>query len=863
MAWTHQTAGTEVTGNNGTSLAPTAPTRAVSDLLVLVVSNFGGTNSRVPSVTSDWTPPDAGNGYWLNGTTHLGVWWRIATDTSADNATVTYTGTGVANDTQLARIYCFRPSTSGYVPAIRVYGTESTNASADDVGPITAIDPEAGDLLLCIAAKANDWNGTATISGETDTWTLSAQTESTTGSDAGNALLYNLSANGAATTTVLVVDNGGTASAAVGLGVLIAFRENPAPQTVTDTLTLADTRGGTLDLPETTDDLAFGDVAGLLFAEEVDESLTFADAIAAHPAAQVTEALAFAETVDDDLGAGDTDLEESVGDTLAFADQRGGTLDLPETVESFAFGDTVDDDHLDHDLDDSAADVLALADAVAAHPAGTVTDALTLADTVAAHVAAPVTDAVAFGETLDDDLQSDDVRSVESTLVLTEQRGYTLDFPPTQDTLAFSDTAIAGSEERVVDALVFGDTVEPELDEATASNRLVQDALAFAPTLGGSLTIPQSTDALAFADAATGTVDVPGGVAEEREVDEAFVVADTGTVTMSFPALDQALVLTDTVRPAFFVMVSDAVAFAEPVGTPTPNVTPAFSATRQAADTLTLADTVQGAVTLTVTDALTFAEPTVVGEPDGPDSAERGMVDALAFADAVVVDLAPLVTDAVAFAEPTVVGEPVGPTSADRSMAEALAFADTVAVHVTAPVADTLTYADVNALILAAVETVTEQLTLTESVVGEPEGINEAERTQVDAMAVADTVSAPIDLTVSDTLDFGDLSLTGASDILETPTDALVFGDAVTGAVAVAEVVVDVFAFADVRGVALELALADPFFIIDSRAADADDVLTTVPSGRTRAPGKGGTKAGGRGGTYSGGRGPTGSQGGQ
>jgi hypothetical protein len=221
MAFTYpNAAGALASGNNATSLAPALPTHQAGDLLIVQFQNFGGTDSRTPSVPADWT------GYtWQNGTSSHGVWYKVALSDAESAPTITLSGTGVANDTQLARCFMYRPA-AGKVARLRVVGANSTNASADNVGPITGIDDESGDLRLLSCGKSNDWNGTPTLSG----WTLAtALSESTTGSDAGMALLHILSSDGAATGDLTVTDNGGTASNGVGLGKMLAFYEADPP----------------------------------------------------------------------------------------------------------------------------------------------------------------------------------------------------------------------------------------------------------------------------------------------------------------------------------------------------------------------------------------------------------------------------------------------------------------------------------------------------------------------------------------------------------------------------------------------------------------------------------------------------------
>ena len=178
MAWTRVAAGTAATGNNATSLSPGLPTSwATGDLHLCQFQSFGGgVNSRVPSLPAGWTLIAS----FQNGTARHALWYRVAQVGDAA-PTVTLTGVGVTGDTQLACIHGFRPSAG---VALRVAGVATTNATADNIGPIAGITATLGDLLIVSAGKTNDFNGAASATG----YTLSAMTESTGGNDAGMAL---------------------------------------------------------------------------------------------------------------------------------------------------------------------------------------------------------------------------------------------------------------------------------------------------------------------------------------------------------------------------------------------------------------------------------------------------------------------------------------------------------------------------------------------------------------------------------------------------------------------------------------------------------------------------------------------------
>jgi len=148
MAWSFRASGTQASGNNNASLAPGLPAGwQAGDLHILEFQNFGGTGARIPVLPSGWTA-FVGDGVWQNGTaSHLFAYRQaVAGDTAPS---ITFTGTGVANDTQVARIHGFFTSTGTW--KLNQVGTESTNASADNVGPITGITPQTGDLEIVTA----------------------------------------------------------------------------------------------------------------------------------------------------------------------------------------------------------------------------------------------------------------------------------------------------------------------------------------------------------------------------------------------------------------------------------------------------------------------------------------------------------------------------------------------------------------------------------------------------------------------------------------------------------------------------------------------------------------------------------------
>jgi len=219
VAFVFRAAGTSAVGNNVTSLTPGLPAGTVAgDLLIVQFQSFGGTGSRTPSVPGTWT-----SYVWTNGTAQHLVGWKIA-GAGETAPTVTLTGTGVANDTQLARVHGFYSDASLLI-ALAVAGTNSTNASADNIGPVTGVTiPAGGGLHVITAGKTNDFNGNGSLTN----YTQAALTESTTGNDAGLTLMYRLATPAGATGNLTVTDDGATASAGLGFGKMLAFVETPS-----------------------------------------------------------------------------------------------------------------------------------------------------------------------------------------------------------------------------------------------------------------------------------------------------------------------------------------------------------------------------------------------------------------------------------------------------------------------------------------------------------------------------------------------------------------------------------------------------------------------------------------------------------
>lgn len=243
MAFLYRGVGTAANGSNSAGpLSPTLPSGVVAgDLLIVHFQSFGGTNSRVPSIDSPWT-----SYVWSNGTANHLLAWKIA-GSSESNPSITLTGSGVASDTQVSRCFAFYTdlSLSNYEIQLDAEGTNSTNASADNIGPVTGITVGGTDYLTIISAgKTNDFNGQGAL---TD-WTQAALTESTTGNDAGMSLLYRLATPSGATGDLTVNDSGATNSLGLGFGKILSFREVVLPITGDATSNVELTTSGTGDV---------------------------------------------------------------------------------------------------------------------------------------------------------------------------------------------------------------------------------------------------------------------------------------------------------------------------------------------------------------------------------------------------------------------------------------------------------------------------------------------------------------------------------------------------------------------------------------------------------------------------------------
>lgn len=137
--------------------------------------------------------------------------------------TVSWTG-GVLNGTVIGQTATIRPSAgSTIVPIAR--GGQSANGSAVNIGPISPITSNlvAGDILLVVGHRADDWTTVATLSGDGQTWTEIGDNPTTLGDDAGTVWDFAILVGSppVITAKTFVVTGGAAAS---GIGIMASFR---------------------------------------------------------------------------------------------------------------------------------------------------------------------------------------------------------------------------------------------------------------------------------------------------------------------------------------------------------------------------------------------------------------------------------------------------------------------------------------------------------------------------------------------------------------------------------------------------------------------------------------------------------------
>ena len=228
MAWTFVAAGAATTRGGSSPIAnwtiPLPAGAAVGDLLVLQIQTFGvNASPPVPQNPTDWTQVALITNGGTSNHRHYYGYREFTTGTT--NPVVSFTGTGTTGNngnSYTARTLAFRPG-AGFTWEIDVIGTESTNASANSIGPATGITPTtlsggASSLVVGSFGKPNDFAGAGTA----PTNYTGLLTETTTGSDASCYFIRRLDAPQTATGDLTVTDTG---QAGVGASILTSFKE--------------------------------------------------------------------------------------------------------------------------------------------------------------------------------------------------------------------------------------------------------------------------------------------------------------------------------------------------------------------------------------------------------------------------------------------------------------------------------------------------------------------------------------------------------------------------------------------------------------------------------------------------------------
>jgi hypothetical protein len=228
-ATTHLGAATTRGGSNPpTNWTIPLPTGSATGDLILLQIQIHGRNASppVPQNPTGWTQI----ALITNGgtSTHRHYYGYIRRTASTTNPVVSFTGTGTTGnngDSYVARTIAFRPG-AGFDWEIDVIGTESTNASANAIGPATGITPTtltggASTLLVGSFGKPNDIASTNLVTLAPTDFTANL-VETTTGSDAGAVHIRRLNAPQTATGNLTVADTG---NAQVGASILVSFKE--------------------------------------------------------------------------------------------------------------------------------------------------------------------------------------------------------------------------------------------------------------------------------------------------------------------------------------------------------------------------------------------------------------------------------------------------------------------------------------------------------------------------------------------------------------------------------------------------------------------------------------------------------------
>lgn len=220
MAITFVAAGTAASAD-GAAPTPGLPAGlAADDAMIAVFYSRESTDGTVSISTAGWQ--QIVNDLSTGGL--LGIWSRAFQ--SGDAAPTFVVGNMAAGDDCIAQLAGFR----GARPAQPVsnIGAIVTSAAAANIGVITAFTALAGETVVCIGGKEDDWTSVAALTTGADTlvWTEIGETVSIAGADAG--LVWDYVINGAASVAVSsqsFVVTGGTAQTSKGVMIAIAPKE--------------------------------------------------------------------------------------------------------------------------------------------------------------------------------------------------------------------------------------------------------------------------------------------------------------------------------------------------------------------------------------------------------------------------------------------------------------------------------------------------------------------------------------------------------------------------------------------------------------------------------------------------------------
>jgi len=173
--------------------------RQPGDLLGLLV--YSSNIARSSAAPSGWTEINRSS---LAG--DLAFYARECDGSEADTVTVTFTGGGAAGTEQHAFSFGVRGNITSPIGEV---GPNSSWLSANNLGPISGITPDAADsLVLLFGAKQNDFNVTPAASPTASGWTLARDSDQTAGNDSATALFWQLLSGTPTVSDATIADTG-------------------------------------------------------------------------------------------------------------------------------------------------------------------------------------------------------------------------------------------------------------------------------------------------------------------------------------------------------------------------------------------------------------------------------------------------------------------------------------------------------------------------------------------------------------------------------------------------------------------------------------------------------------------------------